>query len=65
MMSGKVLFFLCFNLLKNLKSSKFKVLHTYIHTYIHALLELPLTGLFSHNKLTIKKILEIKKTYLQ
>ena len=26
-----------------------------LHTYIHTLLELPLTGLFSHNKLTIKK----------
>jgi len=31
------------------------VTHTYIHTYIHTLLELLLTGLFSHNKLTIKK----------
>ena len=27
-------------------------MHTYIHTYIQTLLELPSTGLFSHNKLT-------------
>ena len=27
-------------------------IHTYIHTYIQTLLELPSTGLFSHNKLT-------------